>query len=144
TYIIGYSRFFRFNFWLILVMAFINIGNNLLFIPIFSVMGAAIATMISKLFYNFAKTLFVWRKLKIHPFSRKYFVLLIFGILAYFAGTRIPSLPHNMLTVILGLGIRSVVISLIFVSGIYYYKVSEEVNDLIDKGLGMIGVSWKK
>ncbi len=144
TYIIGYSRFFRFNFWLILLMAFINIGNNLLFIPIFYGMGAAIATMISKFVYNFIKTAFVWKKLKIHPFSTKYFVLLIFGLLAYFAGTRVPSFSHNMFTIIFGLGLRSAVIALIFISGIYYFKVSEEVNDLIDKGMGMIGISWRK
>jgi O-antigen/teichoic acid export membrane protein len=144
SFVIGYSRFFRFHFWLIVAMGFINIGNNLLFIPMFSVAGAAIATMISKMFYNFSKTLFVWKKMKMHPFSTKYFILIIFALIAYFAGTCVPTLSHNMFTVILGLGLRSALIALIFVSGIYYFKVSEEVNDLIDKGMGMIGISLKK
>jgi len=144
SHVIGYSRHFRFHFWLIVVMGFINIGNNLFFIPLYSVAGAAIATMISKIFYNFSKTLFVWRKMKMHPFSKKYFVLIIFALIAYLAGTCVPTLSHNVFTVVLGLGLRSAVIASVFISGIYYFKVSEEVNDLIDKGLGMIGISLRK
>ncbi len=144
SFVIGYSRFFRFHFWLIVAMGAVNIGSNLFFIPIFFGAGAAIATMLSKIVYNFSKTLFVWKKMKMHPFSSKYIVLIIIALIAYLAGTCVPTLSHNMFTVILGLGLRSALISLIFVSGIYYFKVSEEVNDLIDKGLGMIGISWQK
>ena len=138
SHVIGYSRFFRFHFWLIVVMGAINIGSNLFFIPMFLGAGAAIATMISKIVYNLSKTLFVWKKMKMHPFSSKYLVLIVFALIAYFVGTGVPTLSHNMFTVILGLGLRSLIITVIFVSGIYYFEVSKEVNDLIDKGISLL------
>lgn len=140
TFVIGYSRFFRFNFWLIVLMAFINIGNNLLFIPIFSVLGAAIATMLSKFIYNFSKTLFVWKRLKMHPFSFKFITVLSFGLLAYWVGYLMPSFSANMFTLILGVALRSGVMVSIFVGGVYYFKVSNDINNMIDNALKMVRI----
>ncbi|MBK6903444.1 MAG: polysaccharide biosynthesis C-terminal domain-containing protein [Saprospirales bacterium] len=56
--IIQHSRYFRFNFYSVLLLAIVNILNNLWLIPLYGMLGAAIATFISVVSYNLAKFLF--------------------------------------------------------------------------------------
>lgn len=80
--IIGYSKYFRFNLYALLLLGVLNIIANLFFIPIFDIVGAALATFLSIVLYNLAKTYFIYRKFAIHPFQKSlgYILLLTLGI----------------------------------------------------------------
>lgn len=79
TEIISYSKYYRFNLLSIIVLMVLNIGLNFYFLSFTSlgIVGVAVASLISMGLFNIVKTYFIYRKLKLWPFDRHYFYLLI-------------------------------------------------------------------
>jgi O-antigen/teichoic acid export membrane protein len=93
--IITYSNFYRFNVAAILLMIFLNIGLNLLFLLYFNtgIIGVAYSSCISLTAFNLLKINFIYQKFGILPFDIKYAKLLCIvvatGIILYV----IPNIP---------------------------------------------------
>lgn len=79
--IIAYSKWFRFNLFLILTLATLNLVFNWLFIAEFrwGLVGAALATLIALSVFNLLKLIFIWIKFRIHPFSNGQLYPIIIG-----------------------------------------------------------------
>lgn len=69
--ILTYSKWYRYNLVLLLIISLTNISLNYLLIQSYGIIGIAIGTAISILIYNILKTILVYVFLKIHPFSMK-------------------------------------------------------------------------
>jgi O-antigen/teichoic acid export membrane protein len=110
-YILSYSKFYPIELYLLTLMAILNIGCNLWFIPEYGIHGAAFATFLSVSIYNILKTILVYSKLKIHPFSKSIAVISICGL---------------FIAILLCLGI-----SIVYFGLIYSLKLSPEMNQLI-------------
>jgi O-antigen/teichoic acid export membrane protein len=124
--IITYSKYFRFNFYAVLILAVANIIANTIFIPIFQINGAALATMSSIVIYNISKLIFIKYKIRIHPFSKDTLKVLGIGSVVLLIGLSIPALGIPLVDIIL----RSAAITILFVSSVLYFKVSEDLNNL--------------
>lgn len=61
--------------------AALNLVLNFTLVPRYSFLGAAVATMVSYIFMNGAYSYQLYRKTGIHPFSRKYVVLVVVSTL---------------------------------------------------------------
>jgi len=61
----------------------LNVLLNLWLIPIFGILGAALATGSSLAFNNFVGLYFVWRKLGLKPWTRKYWKPITAGLITY-------------------------------------------------------------
>jgi len=129
SYIIGFSKKFRFNFYALLILAILNIIFNLIFIPRYQIVGAAIATFCSLLLFNIAKLIFIWAQFKIQPFTLSTLkILLLVGFcwaLIYF----IPFNFHPFINILL----RSVLLTIIYGSLTLYFNISQDVNDMVGK-----------
>jgi len=68
--IIFNSNYYRMILFFGVILAIITIILNILFIPLWGITGAAIATLTAFLVYNSLKVYFVWIKFKIHPFLK--------------------------------------------------------------------------
>src|SRR5690606_26093888 len=68
--IIFNSNYYRMILFFGVILAIITIILNMLFIPLWGITGAAIATLTAFLIYNSLKVYFVWFKFNIHPFSK--------------------------------------------------------------------------
>jgi len=66
THIIIYSKYYQFNLYMTFLLAGLNIIFNLIFIPIFGLVGVAMATLTSMVLYNLLKLIFVLVKFKMH------------------------------------------------------------------------------
>lgn len=75
------SKFYRFTLLLGALLALMTIVLNILLIPLFGILGAAYATLISLLVFNSIKVVFIYKKLNIHPFSKHTASVLILIIL---------------------------------------------------------------
>ena len=128
AYIIGYSKYFRFNFYLILIMAVVNIANNFLLIPIYYINGAALATFFSKTIYNVIKTWFVWSKMKIHPFNKDTFWVITLGVVVYFISQIIPMTDNYFINIVL----KSATIASLFLGGVVYFRLSPDVDATVN------------
>jgi O-antigen/teichoic acid export membrane protein len=90
----------------------IAILNYLLFIPLFGMIGAAIATAFSAFLFNLAKYVFIWIFFRIQPFTIN--TLKISGIIliTYFICGLIPLTIHPVFEI----GIRSIAIVSVFIT----------------------------
>ena len=124
--IINYSKYYRFNVVSILLMAVINIILNLVLIPKFQVVGAAMATFLSLTLYNLIKVIFIYIKFKIQPFSKATFGVLLIGMLSFGITVLIPDTASAVLNIIL----KSVLVGGLYILLTLRFKVSEEFNKL--------------
>lgn len=127
TEILTISKYYRFNFILTILLLLIVILFNYLLIPKYGVYGAAWANTIGFATYNFAKFLFVWRKMNLQPFRKQSLLAIISTIPAAIAGYYIPQIGHPIADAI----VRSAVIVLLLIVFIYYLKPSDEFNQMI-------------
>jgi len=123
--IIAYSPYYRFQFYALLFLGGVNITANLILIPEFKILGAAMATASSLILFNIAKVVFIYTKYKMLPFSPKSLwvlmvTVMIYAIVSFFSFTTNP-----FLTII----INSALASCLFLSTIFYLKISEDINE---------------
>jgi len=126
TEIIIMSRYYRFNLIAIVMLAILTIITNLWLIPIYELKGAAIATAISLVFYNFVKFLFILIKLKIQPFSIKTLLVILIALFNVILMAYTPSTGHYIFDIIL----HSTIICILFLILNYWMKTSEDLIEL--------------
>ncbi len=132
--IINYSKWYRYNLLFLLLVSALNIALNLILIKDYGIVGVAFATMSSLLIFNTIKTLFIYQKLKIHPFNKR--TLVIYAILSVglVSGTLLQSthlFPSDVLNLLVYCGLSAGLFSLLF----YALKISPELNAIADRFL---------
>ena len=126
--IIGYSKYYRFNFYAILLLAIFTIITNYLLIPIYGIEGAAMATFLSFAIFNLVKFIFLWTKLKLQPFSLQTLQVLGLAIITYGLNLLLPDVGYAILNII----IKSALVVLIFGGGVMFFRISEDISTLVD------------
>lgn len=125
--IIFNSKYYKAVLFLGLLLAFFAITLNMLFIPMYGINGAALATLISITLYSLAKLLFVVVKMKLYPFSNK--TLLSFGILlTTFFLFYYWDFPFNP---ILNIVLKSILVTILYVFVNYKLVISAEFNQVV-------------
>ncbi len=127
-HIIVNSKYYRFLSYFLFGFAIILVVSNLLLIPVFGIVGAAIASLISKFIYNLVKYLFLYSKFKLQPFDYKFLVLIIIGLASYWISTLIPAFSNYIIDII----IRSAVITALFMIPVYAFSISDDINQRIN------------
>jgi O-antigen/teichoic acid export membrane protein len=129
--IIFNSKYYKTVLLLGLLLAFLAITLNMIFIPMYGINGAAIATLISITFYSLAKLLFVVLKMKLYPFTSK--TLQSLGVLIVFLGLfYFWDFPfHPIINIVL----KSMLISLVYIWTSFKLNLSVEFNNLLKSTL---------
>jgi len=133
--IIGYSKYFRFNLYMILCLAAFNVCINYLLIPEFNINGAAMATLSSVIVFNLMKFVILKWKLNMQPFTWQTLWVLIIGLTAYFITAYCIPLTGSAIA---NMAIKSILVTLIFFGGIFYFKLSDELLALLKKTLEVV------
>lgn len=123
------SRYYRYISYFLFIFAVLLIVTNLLLIPVYGIVGAAIASLISKFIYNLIKFFFLYKKFGFQPFDYKYPLLILFSLIAYAVSLLLPRCDNYILDII----IRSSVIFFVFSVPVYFFKISEDINNNADK-----------
>lgn len=127
-HIISYGKYYRWNFIFILLMGVLTITTNLYFIPKIGFVGAAVATMISLIIFNFLKFLFVFKVYKMHPFTWATCKTLVLIGSSFLIVGSLPRGSNPLVNIIL----RSAVVIVVYALPIYFFKVSEDINREVD------------
>ena len=90
------SKHFWFSTLSAILLIIFTVIFNLIFIPIWKIKGAALATFLSFLIYNLSVCLFVRVKMKVHPFSFKMIHIVGVGILSYLASFFFPIIKMTL------------------------------------------------
>jgi O-antigen/teichoic acid export membrane protein len=131
--IIQTSKHYKFNFYLILGLLVFTIFSNYLLIPKYGIIGAAIAGMLTVVFFNITKLIFVWFKFGIQPFSIKSVIAIV---LSATVGLGILFLP-NMANPFLAIIYKSTIATIVFTLSLVILKISPEINQLIFKSFSV-------
>jgi O-antigen/teichoic acid export membrane protein len=130
SYILSYSKYYRYSLWLIFLLGIFTVVGNLLLIPRFGITGAAIGALISFSLYNFIVVAVVWKKLDLQPFQKSNFIGLGILVLVLLAGLLLPSIVNPYFDAFL----RSALVVVVFGILLYIAKPSKEIDQLVLKG----------
>ena len=104
---------------------------NIIFIPVLGINGAGIATFLAVFVYNSIKLYFVYKKFKMFPFTNstlKIGLLLLASVLLfYFWEFRFHP--------VINIGLKSLLITTLYVFVVYRFNFSEDISILIKKYL---------
>ncbi|MBC7452025.1 MAG: polysaccharide biosynthesis C-terminal domain-containing protein, partial [Cytophagales bacterium] len=138
--ILNLSAYYKYDSVMIATLIVLTIAANIVFIPALGLIGAAIAAMLSTLYFNVARTLIVWKKLGMQPFERNTFKVFMIAVAIIIPAYIIPHLHGSIWNNLLDMTIRSAIFSLTYVYVMYTIKVSSELNEVIDRVLGYIKI----
>ncbi|MCX6233234.1 MAG: polysaccharide biosynthesis protein [Bacteroidetes bacterium] len=140
TTLVANSRYYKVGALYMIVWVLLVIITNLILIPIYGIVGSAIASALSKLIVDSLAVLFVYVKFKMFPYNYKFLVILLIGGLAYFIGYLIPEMHHFILDII----IRSSLVAVIYIMLILGLRLSEEMNQNFHKTIKILKGTFKK
>ena len=131
--VISLSKQYRMMLLFISLLIVLVIVSNYIFIPIWGIQGAAIASAISMFVINLVKCLFIYRKYGFQPFNYRFLVVISIFILSYITQLLLPEL-----SLVPDIIIRSFIVGGSFSFLILVSKVSSEINITVKKGYDLI------
>lgn len=126
--IIGTSTYWRFEFFTGVILLAMALPLNYFLTKAIGVTGPAISNLIAFTIYNFIRCWFLWKKVRMQPFSRKTFYTLGLGAACYLV-------CHLLFSAHIGLGwiiARSAVYLLLFGAGAMLLKLSPDLFQVLD------------
>ncbi len=126
THILIYSKDYKWNLIFLLVLGGANIFLNLKLIPLHGIVGAAYATAISFCLYNFAKTVFIYFRFGLQPFTGSILktLLLLGAFLLLYPFMFDTGWPF------INLIYKSVLIGITYLSLAYFWRISDDANEM--------------
>ena len=127
------TKYYRLVLLFGVVLVLMMVGLNMLMIPLYGITGSALATLISVMFYNTIKLLFVVKKIHLYPFGPTTLnsFLIIAVLLAVFYFWEFPFEP------IFNIALKSILITISYFYLNYKFKISMDINELIDNKISL-------
>lgn len=126
------TKFYRAETFLAIFLLVLVIVTNLIFIPIYGMLGAAMGTALAIIMFNILMFLYVKYKVNLQPFTFKTLNMLLIGCVA---GTITYFLPLIIENHILSIITKSVIFGFLYILPVYIFKISEDINLVVDKYL---------
>ena len=145
--VLSYSKYYYHSLLLTIILTLSAIFLNIKLIPLYGMEGSAMASLLSYILYYAILLTLVYFKLKISPFSLKhsYTILIISSLFVinwimrmFISEIVINLFDIKMIGLILDAMIRTLIISFIGLYIIYKTKISQQINDIIDKFLSLL------
>lgn len=141
--ILAYSRYYKYDSLLVIsFIGFLYVLNHLM-IPKWGLEGAAVATFIALVYYNSVRNILIWKFFKIHPYSFAQLKSLIISVFVLVLGFYLPDITssfrlsffnfnESFVQSFLTIAYKSTLLGAMFLGLFYFFKVSEEVNKLLE------------
>ena len=122
--LISLSKYYKFTVITVFILAFFTISLNIILIPELGIIGAAYSSLISILIFNIVIFIFIKKKMNLSPFTTKSVLILILSLGLFYLSNFIPDIENNFINII----IKSFIITLLYISLILIFNVSEYIN----------------
>lgn len=134
--IIFNTKYYRAVLFLGVLLVILTVGLNMIFIPIYGIIGSAFATLLSITLYSLAKLLFVVKRLHLYPFTIQtlYSLALTFVLFVAFYFWEFPFNP------LVSIVLKSILMTIAYVYFNYKFVISIEINDVIDTVLRKVKI----
>lgn len=134
--IIFNTKYYRAVLFLGVLLVILTVALNMIFIPIFGIIGSAFATLLSITLYSLAKLLFVVKRLHLYPFTMQtlHSLVLTFVLFLAFYFWEFPFNP------IVSIFLKSILLTIAYTYLNYKFVISIEINQVIDNVLKKLKV----
>jgi O-antigen/teichoic acid export membrane protein len=117
------SKKYKYDVYFTLLLIGVVYVLNLILLPIYGAIGAAISTLIALFLYNAIRLFFVAYHFKMLPFTKNQLPVILLGALTLLVGTFTIELSTNSILQIL---IQTTVVASLFFAPIYFLKLEQE------------------
>lgn len=124
------SKKYKFDIIFTVVLLVVVFSLNLFLIPMFGIIGAAIATSVALLTYNLGRMFFVLFVYKIHPFTVNQLKTIAIFISVLLLTEFLPTIEHRLLSIIF----NCIIVCTTFLTSIYFLHLEPEINKYISQG----------
>jgi O-antigen/teichoic acid export membrane protein len=126
--IIFNSKYYRMVLFLGLMLVFVTLVLNMIFIPMYGIIGSAFATLLSITLYSLAKLMFVVKRMHLYPFTNQtiYSIGITLALFLVFYFWKFPFHP------IIAIGLKSILVTILYVYLNYKFVISIQINQAID------------
>ncbi|MES2590595.1 MAG: oligosaccharide flippase family protein [Bacteroidota bacterium] len=131
------SKYYRYDGYFMFFVLVLTILSNYILIPIYGIMGSAIATAITIGGYNIMRWLFLFFKFKMQPYDINTLKIILIAAIAFLPGYFIPYLNH----LILDIAVRSSIVGGLFILMILKFEATPEINSKIRKNLKRLSIN---
>lgn len=134
--IIFNTKYYKTVLFLGLGLVILTFILNVIFIPLYGIMGSAFATLLSITFYSLAKLLFVVKKLHLYPFTIQnlYSLGVTTALFLAFYFWDFPIYP------LIGIAMKSIFVTILYLYLNYKLNISPDINKVVDGLLRKIGI----
>lgn len=134
--IIFNSKYYRMVLFLGLMLVLVTFVLNIIFIPLYGIIGSAFATLLSITLYSLAKLMFVVKRMHLYPFTNQtlYSIGITSVLFLLFYFWKFPFHP------IIGIGLKSILVTVLYVYLNYKMVISIEINRFLDSILSKIRI----
>ncbi len=145
--VLSYSKYYYYSLVFTVILTATAIFMNIKFIPIWGMEGAAMASLLSYIVYYMFLLTFVKLRIKVTPFSLNelYTLVIIVSLFVidwllrkYISDYVVSLFDINLLGQLLDSVIRTLILSFLGIVTIYKFRISKQVNDIIDKILSFL------
>ena len=126
--IIGTSKYYRIGAYVMGSLVVITFALNYYLIPQYGIVGAAIGSLISLVFYNIVSFLFLWYKYGFQPFTIKSPLVFVIGAFA-FALSSFTFFDAPFVNLV----IKTIIISIVYLPLVYILRLSKDFNEIAEK-----------
>lgn len=113
--------------YMLIVLFVVAIVNNLVFIPMYGIEGAALATALSALIFNSLKFIFIKINFQLQPFSKETLMILCNIIICWLIVFKIPHLNNLIFDIVF----RSLLVTIIYSGITYLLKIVPEFHQFL-------------
>lgn len=125
--LISISKHYKFNFRLSGLLLFTVVALDRLFIPMYGIYGAAWVATGTLIIFNIVKMAFLYKKLKLKPFTTKTWLIPVAGLCAGAAGYLWPYLINPYIDAVT----RTFVVLITYVTALLLLKPSPDLNSYL-------------
>lgn len=118
TNILQFSRNYFTGYMVLVALAALSAGSNMILIPVYGIEGAAMSTALSLIAINVASFLYVWKHFGFQPFSKVDALIVGLTLLAATTDALMPEIPNSILSIT----VKSVIIMAMF--GVLIWKLN--------------------
>lgn len=127
--VIGYSKYYKYFTLLMVLWLVLLVITNFIFIPMYGMNGAALASLIAMTIVTLLQFWFLFTKFGFQPYGAPHIMALGIACITYLIVIMLPDADHFMIDII----IKGIVISVIFLPAVYFLKLSPDFNHMMNE-----------
>ncbi len=131
--ILSTSSLYRYQTWLMFILIIVFVSTSMVFIPLFGITGAALASMVSTIVNTGLSVFIVGRRFGLWPYSIIHLKMSAVGIVALLAGYALPQM-----SLLPDIAVRSLLVTVIFAAGVYFWRLSDDMNRVAGSVIGRL------